>query len=375
MNSDRYLFRRNLIEFLYQTRPELTRRLKDTPQLFKGQENPFHMEDSVWTHTMMVLQASLDDPDSQIPDRLCALVHDFGKPFTASVKTRQDGKKHISFHGHGARGTQEAVDFLLELNASRQTMQPEEIAGIAFCVSNHIEFYGLTTASDALLFCNRDPVLLTRMIRLFEYDVDGSIMDCGIPSYESNRKLIADCHELLRTAETPRQEELPGKRIHLLCGLPRDEKKAFAGKIPDSYTVSLDSLCGIEEESQLPELEDQPEIRQQAIRELQLESVHSVLLLSGYFLTRHSRRHICGKGYSKDADHRRYDRNDQTVQEIPTDIKLCKDCNVPVKDPRVRESQSAGRLLKGVKQNPKNGIQRDCQYKRYQQITQHLHEY
>lgn len=50
------------------------------------------MEDSVWTHTMMVLQASLDDPDSQIPDRLCALVHDFGKPFTASVKTRQDGK-------------------------------------------------------------------------------------------------------------------------------------------------------------------------------------------------------------------------------------------------------------------------------------------
>ena len=91
MNSDRYLFRRNLIEFLYQTRPELTRRLKDTPQLFKGQENPFHMEDSVWTHTMMVLQASLDDPDSQIPDHLCALVHDFGKPFTASVKTRQDG--------------------------------------------------------------------------------------------------------------------------------------------------------------------------------------------------------------------------------------------------------------------------------------------
>lgn len=292
MNSDRYLFRRNLIEFLYQTRPELTRRLKDTPQLFKGQENPFHMEDSVWTHTMMVLQASLDDPDSQIPDHLCALVHDFGKPFTASVKTRQDGKKHISFHGHGARGTQEAVDFLLELNASRQTMQPEEIAGIAFCVSNHIEFYGLTTASDALLFCNRDPVLLTRMIRLFEYDVDGSIMDCGIPSYESKRKPIADCHELLRTAETPRQEELPGKRIHLLCGLPRDEKKAFAGKIPDSYTVSLNSLCGIEEESQLPELEDQPEIRQQAIRELQLESVHSVLLLSGYFLTRHSRRHM-----------------------------------------------------------------------------------
>ena len=171
-------------------------------------------------------------------------------------------------------------------------MHPEEIAGIAFCVSNHIEFYGLTTASDALLFCNRDPVLLTRMIRLFEYDVDGSIMDCGIPSYESNRKLIADCHELLRTAETPRQEELPGKRIHLLCGLPRGEKKAFAGKIPDSYTVSLHSLCGIKEESQLPELEDQPEIRQQAIRELQLESVHSVLLLSGYFLTRHSRRHM-----------------------------------------------------------------------------------
>ena len=119
MNSDRYLFRRNLIEFLYQTRPEPTRRLKDTPQLFKGQENPFHMEDSVWTHTMMVLQASLDDPDSQIPDHLCALVHDFGKPFTASVKTRQDGKKHISFHGHGARGTQEAVDFILELRTRK----------------------------------------------------------------------------------------------------------------------------------------------------------------------------------------------------------------------------------------------------------------
>jgi len=124
MNSERYLFRRKLIEFLCASRPELTERLKDTPQLYQGQKSPYHMEDSVWTHTMMVLQAALEDPDSTPLDHLCALVHDFGKPYTAAVRERKDGRKYVSFHGHGTRGTQDAVDFLMDCSASLQPTAP-----------------------------------------------------------------------------------------------------------------------------------------------------------------------------------------------------------------------------------------------------------
>ncbi len=91
MNLERFALRRRLVDFLCQARPDLVEGMKAARQLAPGGATPYHMEDSVWTHVMLVLQAALEREDFSLADILCALVHDFGKPATARLQTGRDG--------------------------------------------------------------------------------------------------------------------------------------------------------------------------------------------------------------------------------------------------------------------------------------------
>lgn len=166
MNTERYQLRRRLLEFLYDTRLPLVENLKQTRQVCLGGVSPYHLEDSVWTHTMLAMQTALDNSKFTLADILCALVHDFGKPDTAQTKQEKDKPARISFYNHGPRGTQIALDFLLDYQSEFNNIALQEIANIVFCVSNHIEFYNLTTSDSAFIFCNYRMSLLTMMSRL-----------------------------------------------------------------------------------------------------------------------------------------------------------------------------------------------------------------
>lgn len=56
--------------------------------------NPYHVEGSVWTHTLLAFShiGTLD-----LENMLAVLLHDIGKPFTVE---RNDEKKRVSFFGH-----------------------------------------------------------------------------------------------------------------------------------------------------------------------------------------------------------------------------------------------------------------------------------
>ncbi len=82
-----------------------------------GQEQPpqFHPEGDVWTHTRLMLDlAGRRDP------RLmwAILLHDIGKPGTASMGPGADGVPRIRFDGHDALGAKMAEDILTRLRFS-----------------------------------------------------------------------------------------------------------------------------------------------------------------------------------------------------------------------------------------------------------------
>jgi len=62
----------------------LSNSMKNSNHSYNDKPNPFHLEDSVWTHTMMVcMQAEMLNV-SKI-NKICALLHDIGKPICRTV--------------------------------------------------------------------------------------------------------------------------------------------------------------------------------------------------------------------------------------------------------------------------------------------------
>ena len=71
-----------------------------------GVLNSYHLEDSVFHHTLMVFANA--DPDN-ITEMVMALCHDIGKVITRKVK--DDGSK-VTFYGHSDASIQPTIDFI-----------------------------------------------------------------------------------------------------------------------------------------------------------------------------------------------------------------------------------------------------------------------
>lgn len=86
-----------------------------------GQEQPpqFHPEGDVFEHTCLMLDAMNKIPQTEAFTRrelaYSVLLHDVGKPPTASIGPGTDGKNRIRFDGHAAVGARLAEDILIRL--------------------------------------------------------------------------------------------------------------------------------------------------------------------------------------------------------------------------------------------------------------------
>lgn len=72
--------------------------------------NPYHIEGSIWTHTMMVLnEAVRRGYDDTI--QATALCHDIGKAYSRGEREK-DGKMRVSFNGHEGIAFYHTIDVL-----------------------------------------------------------------------------------------------------------------------------------------------------------------------------------------------------------------------------------------------------------------------
>lgn len=239
MDIHRLALRRALVSWLYTACPGLVQAMKETRQVHPATPSVFHMEDSVWTHDMLVLHTALDQQDFSLEDILTALVHDFAKPLTACVRPARKGPGwRISFAGHGPLGTQAAADCCCALRrALSLPVSNSAIARIAAATSGHIAFYNIPDASAALTFCNNDPRLLRTMTRLLSCDMQGSIADTTCEGFTGNLALLQASTDVLRTAVFPKETEheafalTAGRGVHLVCGLPSPARDRLAADL------------------------------------------------------------------------------------------------------------------------------------------------
>lgn len=89
-------FHKSLYRFMYTS--GLEEKMRNTLHSYNGSLNKFHLEDSVWDHTLLVLhKALLSNEPNQDLMRAAALLHDVGKVFTEQIDKEKNKKK---FNGH-----------------------------------------------------------------------------------------------------------------------------------------------------------------------------------------------------------------------------------------------------------------------------------
>ena len=93
-------------------------------------QNPYHLEDDVWSHTMMVCQQAKDSPTVV---QMAALLHDIGKPATRAVNYE---KKRVSFYGH------EGMSAWMSLEVTRDYGMTKHDQAVVFgLIAMHTEMF------------------------------------------------------------------------------------------------------------------------------------------------------------------------------------------------------------------------------------------
>lgn len=111
----------------------------------EGQEQPpqFHPEGDVLTHTVMMLDG-MESPDEVLA--YSVLLHDVGKPPTATLSIEPDGAERIRFNNHAKVGAE-----MSEAILQRLKMPSKVIDAVTTCVANHMRFMDIPRMKKSTL--------------------------------------------------------------------------------------------------------------------------------------------------------------------------------------------------------------------------------
>jgi len=140
------------------------------------QLNSYHLEGSVWTHTMMVFNYARIN-NFPIEVLFATLLHDVGKPSSRITKTRKNGEEFYSFQGHEGVSFYKSIDILNGFNDILTDEQQNTILKLVACHSVLFPHYTPSEKLDEKLkhcFAN-DSDFLNLLSKLVESDSNGRI--------------------------------------------------------------------------------------------------------------------------------------------------------------------------------------------------------
>jgi len=144
----------------------------------------YHVGESVWTHTMMVMShalSKLEDCEYIYPEEykaiiLAVLLHDIGKPGAFAVD-QERGK--VTFYGHEQLSTVLAVDILVDY-VNKTLIDRETMVNVLYLINQHTLFYDLDPVrlegkSFRKLMKKINPVIVRQLLFLRVVDMLGNI--------------------------------------------------------------------------------------------------------------------------------------------------------------------------------------------------------
>ena len=232
--KERIELQSQIVSFAYRKFIHYVKKMKSTyhayDETFENQKI-YHMEDDLWTHTLLVLQQAVINEESDYIDLLTAFCHDFGKMTCGEYR---DEKKTVVFPLHAPRGVQLTVDFLVEFQKEYDWLNDSDIELIVQLVSKHIEFVN-TKFSDMYLFCNKSKIVMIHSSRLAINDNFGRVVR-DIPERiqsvvdihdEFNKKAI---EEFDKQYQTPYYLDGGKPIVTFVCGCSNIGKDTFSSK-------------------------------------------------------------------------------------------------------------------------------------------------
>jgi len=142
----------------------------------KNTPNPFHQEDSVWSHTMLVCKVAELDNATKI-NKISALFHDIGKPDSREEVQNDNGEIRVRFFGHEGLSFYKAVAPLERLHELGVITEEESITilkiislhGVLF---DHVAEDGLMKNPGKLFdkFNPDEPEVFEQFVKQVRYD-------------------------------------------------------------------------------------------------------------------------------------------------------------------------------------------------------------
>jgi predicted kinase len=198
--------------------------------------NPYHMEGSVWTHTMLAYNHFKNfnnlvyvDSNVELAILIAILCHDIGKVHTREIVK---GDK-VAFYSHAFASIQPTIDFIYYLRDHIEFDVHDILNLVLPAVSNHIHFYNTETKNKNLLLNNSDRLKHVSMA-LAIADTNGSI---NSTESTTHKKTVPVDIELQNVKYNP---DL--RHVYLICGLPGVGKDYIAKQVyPDLHVLSFDN--------------------------------------------------------------------------------------------------------------------------------------
>jgi predicted kinase len=215
----------NLIKFFFKDCPEIVQEMRSCNHHYdeeKGILNPYHLEGTVLTHTLMVIQQG---EMRQVPDiiALGCLFHDFGKFDTRGVN---HDKQRVSFYNHDAYSAFKAIHYMQKLNLSEKS-----IIRLFKMIALHTDLYrcddkGFKNYVEKYRGCNE---LLQDLTQLATCDGMGRYTDETISPREQGVKSLQEYTQKMMkesSIEVTEKKEYPLESISLI-GLPMSGKSTW----------------------------------------------------------------------------------------------------------------------------------------------------
>lgn len=191
--------------------------------------SPYHLEGSVWTHTMLVYNQA---DENSYEELLMALCHDIGKVYTRDINK----KGNVCFYGHSDASVQKTIDFLdyLEKEKILDRRMIERFINLYLpAMANHMVYYQNLHKLNHFAGMDHFGILKYAYKRMASMDAKGSICKSEKVKGKEEGLVIEEFNKLEWNFDLP--------IVTIWSGLPGSGKDYLAEQ-KDDKIISFDDI-------------------------------------------------------------------------------------------------------------------------------------
>lgn len=211
-----------------------------------------HIEGSVWTHTILVLN-SIEDTynyNKNLVLIFASLTHDFGKCLTRAPHKKIENK--ITFYGHAEASTQFNIDVVYKFYDTHPELFLNSFGYIinysTYIVSNHMLSYNIKDYNQLFCLCNKNMGVVELFHNFTKADEQGQFTINDNQTYKSKSwfNMFKTIYDEFDEYNYCVKDSKPHDKLYeciIICGLPGSGKDYLVDKtVGDFKKYSFDNI-------------------------------------------------------------------------------------------------------------------------------------